>query len=256
MLLGEIEPRSRVRVGVSRTAQGDQRYGARVLSLEILLRIAGPVPAYVVEITAQRGAVAGVAGEDGPQFAIRIGHEENRQVAIRGAVLGAAVGGKTSVAQSPAQLCRPAVRKGIESYCFQRVGNVSCVTLDVRLFLGRDRPAEDVRRIALQPRSGMRMCRAEGNPVGLDVLLLLEPAHNLIAHIGRHTAIIHRDEDGRLVLVASDGQCLRPEMLGHALGFLLAGRIADQADRVIRGDVYAGDAHRLKLAFIRSQCGE
>ena len=53
---------ARARVAVAAAADGDERQRARMIALESLLRVARPVAADTVELTAQRGAVTGVVG--------------------------------------------------------------------------------------------------------------------------------------------------------------------------------------------------
>src|SRR5207249_1105055 len=57
-----IRPAARVRIRVRAAADGDQRNRAGELTLDCLLRVAGPVPADLVELPAQRRAMAGVIG--------------------------------------------------------------------------------------------------------------------------------------------------------------------------------------------------
>ncbi len=83
----------------------------------------------------------------------------------------------------------------------------------------------------------MGVCGADCNAFGINSLFVVQPFHNLVAHVGWHSAVVYRNEDCGVFLVVSDGERLGPEMLRHAFRFCLARGIAGKADGIIGSNI-------------------
>lgn len=85
VLLHERERAAWEGVRVCAAADGDECHRAGLVALDGLLRVAGPVAADVVELAAQRRAVARAVRDERAEFAVRVGDAQDGQRVIGGA---------------------------------------------------------------------------------------------------------------------------------------------------------------------------
>ena len=197
VVLGILQAAARVRVGVGAAADGHHRDRPRMRAFDRLAGVAGPVAAELVEVAAERRAVAGVVDHHGPHRAIGGGDAEHGERVIDGSA--GIVAEEDALVARFAAIDREAGRSlgpGESS----RVGALrerharparSCRS--ARGCSGRsapvDRRAQAGRRsVGRMPASAGRavgMRRADHEPLAGESDLFLEPPRDLLGHVSR-----------------------------------------------------------------------
>lgn len=226
---------------IGTAAEGGEGDGSGEFALEGLLGDAGPVA--VDFIDADGGAVAGVAGEDGADFAVGVGDTKDGEVVVDG-LQGeeAAIGGEADFADAPGE-------RGGFSICecgagdfFEVVGEFAGVTLDGGKMLGGDVHAEEVGEHSGEHGCAVGVAGADGEAGVGGFGVGLETAQDFGAHGGGNADVVHGDEDGGAfgVSVGTDGEGFGEDVLGDAGVGGAAVAVAAEAHGVVGGDVYGG----------------
>src|SRR5438045_8191199 len=97
MALRQIERAARQGVGIAGGADTDHRDDARMILLDLLLCVAGPVAADFVELTTQGCAMAGIVRKDRARLSRGIGRRQNWQYMLGRPPFGSAIVRKVGV---------------------------------------------------------------------------------------------------------------------------------------------------------------
>ena len=197
----------------------------------------------------QGRAVAGVADQDRPDLAVRVGDAEDRQ-AVVGRPLGIhaeidpsavlqhpPVGREADLPLGPRHPARLAGGQGLECDLLQGIGQRARVAIDPGLLIGRERASEDEAEAAAEGGAAVRVRRADDEPLARQAHPGLQPGRDLIGHMGRHAEVVDGQQDGRPFRVAADGQRLglEPGLDAFRLGLPVA--VSGQPDRRLGRDV-------------------
>ena len=196
VVLGILEAAPRVRVGVGAAADGHQRDRPGMRAFDRLAGVARPVAAELVEVAAERGAVAGVVNQHGPHRAIGGGDAKHGERVIDGSAgIGAeedalvarfaAIDREAGGPLGPGESSRAAAVESGTRDLLDLVGQLAGVAVDPLLLLGGHRLAEDQGEDARQGGTTVGMRRADHEPFAGESGLFLEPPRDLLGHVRR-----------------------------------------------------------------------
>jgi hypothetical protein len=89
----------------------------------------------------------------------------------------------------------------------------------------------------------MRVGAGDGNPGLFQACRPAQPPDDFAIGLLSDATVVERQQDDRVVTLATNGDRLRPELLLDTRRIGLARCIAGEPDRIDRSDVNPGDAH-------------
>ena len=244
MLLAKLQiTAARLRVGIGTTADRDQRDTARMILLDRLLSVAGPIAMNLIEIATQCRAMASIVGHDGKQLALLIACSQHRQAMIDRAIGLYTEAGPLAITQHtsidsepnlslpPGQTSRPSRRQCLSSDFDQLLGQLDCVLINMLLMLGRKIGAKQIGGPIRQARRGMGVGSRDHHTFILKAQVLLQRFDDGPPHRGRQTTVFQGDQQGRtgssfFFSIFAQSDRLGPEALGHFRRFCFSIAIA------------------------------
>jgi hypothetical protein len=245
VLLGERHAGPRLRVGVGPAADRDESDGSRLVLLDLLGRVPGPVGAALVRLRPEGGAVARVVQQHGPDLPVRALRDEHRQLVVDRPALPPAVGREPGLPAGDAERARLQVGDGGQRDRRQPVGQQPGVPVDPLLVVRRHRPAEQVRQHPADQRGRVRVRAGEHEPLRRHADLFPDPFSHLVSQGGGDAGSVDRDQHRHVLAVGvPDGQRPCVQLRLDTFGLGPAGRVPAEPDGEVGRDVDLGRPDR------------
>ena len=207
-------------------------------------------------VPAQRGAVAGVAGEDGAHITIRVGDFQHGQGVVHGTlrirvvrhargIRPPTIHGKGDLANAELHAGRRHGGDGLARGFDHPLAQVMGVAIHAPLMIGRQIGAEHVPQRAVHHGRAVRVCGADGQTI-IGHALRLQLRQYLGAERGRDAAVIDGQDDCGRFVIPGQRDRLGPDVHLHALVLSRAAAVATEAHGIGGGDV---DLRRTCLPF-------
>ncbi len=255
VLLGHLQLAARLRILIAAAELHEQRGSAGMRFLQLCLGEAGVVAVDLVEVAAQRGAVAGIAEQDGAERAIggrdledgnvRVGRAARVDAeadALRGRL--APVDGESGPALAVREHGGLEVAEGRADGAGQVLGELLPVLLHAPSVLGVQ--VVHGRKVGAHHRASVRVRGIEDQAGALQPVLLLDARRHHVGDGPGQADQIGGHEYQAPAPAVLQRQRLEPEVQHRALGGVVPAGVAGEPDRLLGGDPDAGHA-RLEI---------